>query len=260
VFRYVIPVNSNSYLFWILPFLFFGAAFLYSSVGHGGASAYLAILVLAGFPYSEIAPLVLMFNLIVSSGGFYHFWRGGHFSGKLLFPFVLTSIPAAFWGGSLEVSSQLLSWVLFLTLFLAGLRFLLLRKTIQPVAHLNSTTLYLLGLPMGFVLGGVAGMVGVGGGIFLSPLILFLGWADAKKTAAVSAGFILLNSTSGLVARLLGGIPDFALLIPLGAAVFIGGQIGSNLGATRFPAKMIQQLLGIVLFLASLKVLPDLIQ
>jgi len=251
-------VNSSPYLYWILPLLFFAAAFLYSSVGHGGASAYLAILVLSGFPYAKIAPVVLMLNLIVSSGGFYHFWRAGHFSWRLLLPFVLTSIPAAFWGGSLFVSSQILSWVLFLTMLLAGLRFLLLRKTIQPAAALKSRTIYLLGLPMGFILGWVAGMVGVGGGIFLSPLILFLGWADAKQTAAVSAGFILLNSTSGLMARLFGGVPDFALFIPLGIAVFIGGQIGSILGATRFPVKVIQQLLGIVLFLASLKVLPDL--
>ncbi len=245
-------------LFWALPVFFFAASFIYSSVGHGGASAYLAILVLVGFPHPQIAPVVLILNLIVSSGGFFYFYRAGYFSWKLLFPFVLTSIPASFIGGTLDVSSQVLSWVLFLALLLAGTRFLFLKAVVKPVVALSTMSMYLIGLPFGIILGLVAGMIGVGGGIFLSPLILLLGWGDAKQTAAVSAAFILLNSASGLFARFLGGIPDLTLMLPLGLAVFVGGQMGSFLGATRFSKRVIQQLLGVVLCWASLKLLPDL--
>jgi uncharacterized membrane protein YfcA len=243
---------------WYLPLAFFIVALLYSSVGHGGASAYLAILVLMGFPRDQIAPTVLLLNLIVTSGGWFHFWKAGHFSWRLLLPFILTSVPAAFLGGSIHLSSQLFAWVLFAVLFSAGLRFLFLTRTIQPAVSLSQKQVYSIGLPAGLILGFVAGLVGIGGGIFLSPLILLLGWADAKQTAAISSAFIVLNSISGLAARFFGGTPDWELLIPLGLAVFLGGQVGSRLGARHFHPRLIQQILGLVLLIASLKLLPDL--
>ena len=241
-----------------LLLLFLIAATVYSSVGHGGASAYLAILILSGFERASIAPMVLVLNIIVTLMGVTNYYRAGHFSLKLLLPFILTSIPGAFLGGMLVIPARVFSGILGFTLLAAGLRFLLLTKPVQPRPSLGPAIAYGVGLPAGFILGLLAGMVGVGGGIFLSPLLLILGWADAKKTAAVSAAFILLNSTSGLLAHLLTKTPDWTLLLPLAAVVIIGGQAGSWYGARKIPAVKLQQVLGFVLLVASIKLVREL--
>lgn len=237
--------------------LFLAAALLYSSVGHGGASAYLAILVLAGFNRPDIAPMVLVLNILVTAAGFANYYRAGHFELRLLRPFALTSIPAAFLGGMAALPPAIFSRILGLTLLAAGLRFLLLTRPIRARPSLAPGISYAIGLPAGFILGLLAGLVGVGGGIFLSPLLLLIGWADAKKTAAVSAAFIILNSASGLIAHLLRTTPDLHLLLPLAAAVLIGGTAGSWWGAFRIPPVPLQRLLGGVLLLASLKLIRD---
>lgn len=239
----------------ILAPFFFLAAFLYSSVGHGGASAYLAILVLAGFPREGIAPTVLALNILVTLLGTVNYYRAGHLDFRLLSPFVMTSIPAAYIGGSLRVSDQTLSLILGSTLLVAGLRFLLITKPIAPKTGLSRQLLFSVGLPFGLVLGFLAGLIGIGGGIFLSPLLLLVGWADAKKTAAISAGFILLNSLSGLIAHLLKGAADWSLLGVLAVAVVAGGSLGSHIGAFRLLPITLQRVLGLVLVLASIKLL-----
>ena len=241
-----------------LLFLFLIAAVLYSSVGHGGASAYLAILILSGFERASIAPMVLVLNIIVTLMGLTNYYRAGHFRLNLLLPFIITSIPGAFIGGMLDLPAKVFSGILGFTLLAAGLRFLLFTKHIQTRPSLGSAITYGVGLPAGFLLGFLAGMVGVGGGIFLSPLLLMLGWTDAKKTAAVSAAFILLNSSSGLLAHLLTKTPDWGLLLPLAAVVIIGGQLGSWYGARKIPAVKLQQLLGFVLLVASIKLIREL--
>lgn len=239
----------------VLAPLFLLVAILYSSVGHGGASAYLAILVLAGFPREAIAPTALVLNVLVTLLGTINYYRAGHFDARLLLPFILTSIPAAYLGGSLRVSEKAFSLVLGLTLFIAGLRFFLFAKPITPGRTLSRTLLFSVGLPVGLALGFLAGLIGIGGGIFLSPLLLLMGWADAKKTAAISAAFILLNSISGLTAQLLKRQPDWTLLGALALAVLIGGGIGSYIGAFRLLPTTLQRLLGLVLLMASVKLL-----
>lgn len=241
-------------LLFLAPFFFF-AAFLYSSVGHGGASSYLAILVLAGFPRLEIASIALALNVLVTLLGTANYYRAGHFDGRLLLPFILTSVPAAYLGGSLHVSEKTFSLILGAALFMAGLRFLLLGRPITPRRILPRNLLFGVGLPVGFGLGFLAGLIGIGGGIFFSPLLLLLGWADAKKTAAVSAAFIFLNSMSGLVAQLLKRPPDWTLLGALAATVLVGGGIGSYIGAFRLLPATLQRLLGLVLLMASVKLL-----
>lgn len=241
----------------LLP-LFFAAALLYSSVGHGGASAYLAILVLAGFSHEAIAPTVLALNILVTLLGTLNYYRAGHFEVRLLLPFILTSIPAAFLGGSIRVSEKTFSAILGLTLLAAALRFLLFTKPILGRKVLTARLLFGVGLPVGAGLGFLAGLTGIGGGIFLSPLLLLMGWADAKKTAAISAGFIVLNSLSGLSAHLFRGMPDWSQLGVLAITVLIGGGIGSYTGAFRLLPVTLQRLLGVVLLVASLKLLRDL--
>ncbi len=237
---------------------FFLAAMLYASVGHGGASAYLAILVLAGFSREAISPTVLALNILVTLLGTINYYRAGHLDLKLLFPFILTSIPAAFLGGSMHVSEETFSIILGLTLLAAALRFLIFTKPILGKQDLTPGLLFGVGLPVGLGLGFLAGLIGIGGGIFLSPLLLLMGWANAKKTAAVSAGFILLNSLSGLTAHLIREAPDWPLLAVLAITVLIGGWIGSYRGAYRLQPVTLQQLLGVVLLIASAKLLHDL--
>jgi len=242
----------SSEAFILVP-LFFAAAFLYSSVGHGGASSYLAILVLAGYPREAIAPTVLALNILVTLLGAINYYRAGHFDARLLLPFILTSIPAAYAGGSLHVSEQTLSIILGVTLLVAGLRFVIFTKPVAAKQLLSRKLLFGVGLPVGFALGFLSGLIGIGGGIFLSPLLLFMGWADAKKTAAISAAFILLNSLSGLTAHIIKGAADWTLLGVLAITVLIGGGIGSYIGAFRLLPITLQRLLGAVLLLAAFK-------
>ncbi len=245
-----------SELAWWLAPPFFLAAWLYSSVGHGGASAYLAMLALTGLPRAIVAPLALALNLIVSGTGWFNYTRAGHFSGRLLLPFVVTSIPAAFLGGLTPLPQWAFKLVLGVVLLLAAARLLFLQKpvTVRPFPE----KLWAFGPVIGALLGYLAGLIGIGGGIFLSPLLLFLGWADAKRVSAVSAAFIFLNSASGLTAHILAQrLPSWELLLPLAAAVLMGGTLGSYWGATRFSITLLQRLLGIVLLIAALKMLRD---
>ena len=242
----------SSAAFILVP-LFFAAAFLYSSVGHGGASSYLAILVLAGYPREAIAPTVLALNILVTLLGAINYYRAGHFDARLLLPFILTSIPAAYVGGSMRVSEETFSLILGLTLLVAGVRLVIFAKPIAAKQLLSRKLLFGVGLPVGFALGFLSGLIGIGGGIFLSPLLLFMGWADAKKTAAISAAFILLNSLSGLTAHIIKGAADWTLLGVLAITVLIGGGIGSYIGAFRLLPITLQRLLGAVLLLAALK-------
>ncbi|OGF53632.1 MAG: hypothetical protein A2Z21_05280 [Candidatus Fraserbacteria bacterium RBG_16_55_9] len=242
---------------WLLLLLFFIAALLYSSVGHGGGSAYLAIAALVGLAREEIVPIALTLNIAVAGIGFWNYWRAGHFSGQLLLPFVITSIPAAFLGGLLTISPRVFAGLLGFTLLLASASLLGLGQEIRPKWTTQPRIVWPTGLIIGAVLGLLAGLIGVGGGIFLSPFLLFLGWADAKRTAAVSSAFIVLNSMSGLLARSLQSSPNWDLLLPLLASVVVGGMLGSRLGAQRFSPVLVQRLLGAVLFIASLKLLQQ---
>jgi uncharacterized membrane protein YfcA len=191
--------------------------------------------------------------------GTLNYYRAGHLDIRLLLPLVLTSIPAAFLGGSMHISEEVFSVILGLTLLVAAFRFLIFTKPMVGRRVLSSGLLFGIGLPVGFGLGFLAGLIGIGGGIFLSPLLLLMGWADVKKTAAVSAGFILLNSLSGLTAHLLRTPLDWEQLGVLAITVMLGGGIGSYQGSFRLQPITLQRLLGIVLLIASAKLLHDLI-
>lgn len=245
---------ETSLVWWAYP-LFFLVAMLYASVGHGGASGYLALFALLGVAQSGVVPIALILNLLVAVLGWIVYTRRGYFSASLLLPFVIGSVPAAFLGGRIQLSSTIFSLVLGVTLVLAALRMLLLRE-VQPVSN-NTVTRQrqVWSVVLGVILGFLAGMVGIGGGVFLSPILLFLGWADVKQTAAVSSAFIALNSLSGLAGHLLRGSVPAGPMVLLGVVVLAGGFAGSLSGSRHVRPRHLQTLLGVVLLVAGGKLL-----
>jgi len=235
--------------------LFFLVAFLYSTVGHGGASGYLAVLSLFAFPTDERASTALLLNIIVAGIAFYYYYRSGFFSTKLTIPFLITSVPLAFIGGMIHVPKQIYGLLLTIALIAAALR-LIIKFESDTDGSLKYTLPSLrIALPTGGVLGLISGVVGVGGGIFLSPIILLLKWADPKFTAATSALFIVVNSVAGISGRIIDGRFSTGTLLPFLVAAILGGFIGSMWGSRKFSNITLRRLLGIVLIIAAVKLL-----
>jgi len=240
---------------WILLPLFFLVAVLYSSVGHGGASGYLALFALSGMASLEVVPGVLVLNIVVAGISFLNYWKSGHFSFPLLLPFVMTSIPAAYLGGRMNVGDEVFRLVLGSVLLLVAARLLVIREIRQRPGSVDRVQRWVIAAPMGLFLGFLSGMVGIGGGVFLSPVILFLGWAEMKGTASVSSAFIVLNSMAGLLGHIGRGTattPPIAIII---VAVVLGGLFGSRLGARHLSSKHLQIALGLVLVVAGGKLI-----
>lgn len=229
----------------------FLVALLYSSVGHAGASGYIAVLTLFGLGVDAIRPTALTLNILVAAIGFFQWHRAGHFSWSLFWPFALLSVPAAFLGGWLQIPADYLKVLIGLVLWFSAWR-LISRKTDPPdIGHPARPTAIAAGAGIGFL----SGLTGTGGGIFLTPLLLFCRWAKAKEAAAVSSLFILVNSSSGLAGYATSGrdLPDFAW--PLAVVVAVGGFIGSHLGSHHLPVRGIAVLLAAVLVIAGTKLL-----
>ena len=226
-------------------------AFLYSAVGHAGASGYIAVLTLAGLTPAEVRPTALVLNVLVATLATFQFWRAGHFRWPLFWPFALLSIPAAYLGGSLPVPSEIFKPIVGGVLLLSAARFLV------RTSDRDRTSPPPLGVALatGAALGLLAGITGTGGGIFLTPVMLFAGWAKTKETAAVSAPFILVNSASGLFGFLQTGEPLPRLAWPLAAIAISGGLAGSYLGSRRFPVRTVRLILAVVLLIAGAKLL-----
>ena len=236
----------------LLPWLALGVlaiAFLYSSVGHAGASGYIAVMTLFGLAPEAIKPIALVLNILVASIGTWQFWRAGHFRWQLFWPFAVLAIPAAFLGGYLNLPTPVFKIVVGVVLLFSALRFLFdpreaaaTRPPHRPIA-----------LVVGGFLGLLAGLTGTGGGIFLTPLMILRRWAPTKVAAATSVVFILCNSIAGLLGNLSAtrSFPTFALV--LAAAAVLGGAAGSYLGSQRFSPVLIKRLLAAVLIIAGLK-------
>jgi len=232
--------------------LIFIGAVLYSSVGHGGASSYIAIMSLMGTPIASIKPIGLILNIIVSSIASYRFIKNKLFNLKIFIPVVLGSVPAAFVGGYIQLPSETYRLLVGIILLFAGFQFLcnifkyFKMKSNQPVN-------FLFGLFAGAIIGFLSGLSGTGGGIFLSPLIVFLGWTSVKGASGTAAAFILFNSISGL----LGNITSVSLIpntIFLYVFAVIGGVlIGTQLGIRILNEHRMQKILGVVLIVAGFK-------
>ena len=231
-----------------MPILFLVVAFIYSSVGLGGGSSYTALMAIFGINYLIIPTTSLALNLIVTSIGVINFWRNGHGRLGLIGPFMVTSIPMAYLAGTLILSKDIFQLLLLITLMLVVIRIYFL-NTLKFSFQLSGVKKWVFILGLGTVLGFVAGTVGVGGGIYLVPLIIILGLGTEKEAAAMGAIFIWLNSCAGLAARA-GNFPDPVIILPLVLAVIIGGAAGSFLGANKYEPRTMHKLLGGVILIA----------
>lgn len=232
----------------------FVVALLYSMVGHGGASGYLAVLSLSGAQKNQMASTALVLNVLVASLALLTYARAGHFQWRTALPFIAFSVPAAFLGAMLPVSEKFYLGVLALVLIYSaielGLRTNRILDEVQPKPPPLAVS-----LSIGAALGWLSGVVGVGGGIFLSPLLLFKRWANPQQTSAVSALFILVNSISGIAGKITGGAFETSSCLHLVIAGFLGGLIGSHLGARRLSRPVICRVLAVVLMLAAIKLI-----
>lgn len=223
------------------------AATLYASVGHGGASAYLAVMALFGLPAAFMKPTALSMNIAVTALVFWRLRKAGHFDSRLFLPFALASIPFAFIGGMQTLSEPLYRLVVALALAVAATRLFWRPQDLPAVGRPPLA----LSVVIGGVMGYLSGLTGVGGGIFLSPVLLLLRWTDMRGSAAMAAGFILVNSIAGLAGFMVngGGIPPAAP--SLVAVAFVGGAVGAELAVRRLAPARLRQLLGVVLIIAA---------
>jgi uncharacterized membrane protein YfcA len=237
------------YLFYIPLFL---VAFLYASVGHGGASGYLALMAIFSIAPDVMKPTALLLNLFVSLTSFIQFYRGGHFNWKIFLPFAVASVPMAFVGGLVTIDAVIYKKILGVLLLIPVIRFLFFSNIkVDERKQVNIIIAVLIGAAIGFF----SGLIGIGGGIILSPILLLLRWTDMKQTAAISALFIFVNSLSGLAGQLTKGIhftPDMYTYVVI---AFVGGLLGAYFGSARLKQKALGFMLAAVLGIASFKLL-----
>jgi uncharacterized membrane protein YfcA len=229
------------------------AAFGYAAVGHGGASAYIAAMALAGITPQEMRPMALVLNLMVSSIATYKFWRAGHFRWRLFWPFAVVSIPLAYVGGAITLPGHAYKILVGVVLLYAAWQLWRSARAGDEMRALREPPLP-WAMTAGAVMGLLSGLTGVGGGIFLSPLLLMLGWAATKQASAVAAPFILVNSIAGLAAIFVAnGVSLPQYLWVLAAAVVLGGWLGAEYGSRRFANPVVRRVLAVVLALAGAK-------
>ena len=232
--------------------LIFIAALLYSAVGHAGASGYLAVMAFLGTPPATMRPTALLLNLLVATIGTVQFARAGFFRWSLFWPFALSSIPAAYLGGRLSLPGTAYRVVVGVVLVLSAARFVITLRTPDRVTRHVSVPAALV---IGAALGLLAGLTGVGGGIFLSPVLLLAGWADLRTTAATSVTFILANSAAGLLGQHTQLATIEAVAPAWAAAAILGGLAGSWLGSRRLPNSGLRATLAAVLLAAGCKLI-----
>lgn len=239
--------NEHIYLFLIiLPIV----SFLYSSVGHGGASGYLALMALFSFAPQNMKPTALLLNIFVSGISFYYYYKAGFFNKKLFLSFAAASIPLAFLGGTLEVDASIYKKTLAVLLLFAILK--MLNVFGKESDNIKQVTLW-KGLIIGGIIGFFSGLIGIGGGIILSPVILLLHWGKMKEAAAVSALFIWVNSVSGLIGQLSSGIVLEKESFLLVAIAISGGILGGYYGSKKINNQRLRYILSFVLIIACAK-------
>ena len=237
----------------ILSFLFFLTAILYSSVGFGGGSTYLALLLIWGIPYQIFPIIALCCNIIVVSGNCFNYTRAGNINIKLLNPYLISSIPLAFIGGSLQLDKDFFEILLFIVLSLAGLSLLLKFKSYDETNEIRKNIPKLVSLIIGGAIGFISGVVGIGGGIFLSPILLLIKAGRVKDIATTASIFIFVNSIAGLIGHSTKSFvfDEIYNYWPLFLLVLIGGQFGNFLNIKILPVRIMTLLTaGLVIFVS----------
>lgn len=228
-------------------------ALLYSSIGHGGASGYILVMLLFGFAPAEIRPTVLIANIMVSSIAATQFYRAGYFPWSIFWKFAIASVPFAYVGGSLTLTSESYKMIAGIVLCFSALRLMISRtERLSRAVRAPSTPAFLMS---GAAIGFISGLIGIGGGVFLSPLVILAGWAGLRETSAIAALFVLINSVSGLLGQMnsFQGLPPVCLII-VGAAI-AAGFLGSMLGSKRLPLAALRSALSFVLLIAAWKLI-----
>ncbi|HLP35787.1 sulfite exporter TauE/SafE family protein [Lacibacter sp.] len=237
------------YLFYILLFL---VAFLYASVGHGGASGYLALMAIFSIAPDVMKPTALLLNLFVSLTSFIQFYRGGYFKWNLFWPFALLAAPMAYFGGKIEVDAFVYKKILGLLLLIPVVRFFFFSNIqVNELKKVNTGLAVAIGGAIGFL----SGLIGIGGGIILSPVLFMLKWANMKQAAAVSALFIFVNSLTGLWGQMEKGIHFTSDMYLYVIIAFAGGLAGAYYGSVKFNQKILKNVLALVLLVAVYKLL-----
>ncbi len=233
-----------------LGIFMFTGALLYSSVGHGGASAYLALMGLWGVEIADMKSIALVLNIFVAAIALVHFLKVGHFSQKLFWPLVVTSVPMAFLGGMMKVDAKLSKVIIAVALLIAALRLIIPAKNNEQ----TDRPVFLIALfIMGGIIGWISGMVGIGGGIFLTPILIFMKYTSIKSASGVSAAFILVNSSAGFAGLLANGVSLPSMTWMLLPFVVFGGWIGARWGRGIANTHTTRRLLAAVLFVAVVK-------
>lgn len=237
----------------VIALLFFVGAALYASVGHGGASSYLAVMGLFSFAPEVMKPTALALNILVSAVATLKFYRAGLFKWNLFWPFAIASIPAAYVGGATALPARWYKVLVGVVLIYAAVW--MFRSSLRPINTEPHAPPLWAAIVCGLAIGFLSGLTGVGGGIFLSPLLLYMGWSETRATSAAAAPFILVNSISGLLGHL-SSVAQLPANIPLwGATAVLGGWIGASYGSKRAPAPVLRQLLSLVLIVAGSKLI-----
>ncbi|MFL5463679.1 MAG: sulfite exporter TauE/SafE family protein [Gemmatimonadaceae bacterium] len=241
------PVSETA----IIAMLFFIGAALYASVGHGGASSYLAVMGLFSFAPGVMKPTALALNILVAGVATVKFYRADLFRWALFWPFAIASIPAAFLGGATALPARWYKIVVGIVLLYAAVW--MFRSSLRPVSTGPRTPPLWAAITSGAAIGFLSGLTGVGGGIFLSPLLLYMGWAETRATSGIAAPFILLNSIAGLLGHV-SSVSQVPAQIPWwSATAILGGWIGASYGSKRAPTPVLRQLLSLVLVVAGVK-------
>jgi len=225
-------------------------AFVYSSVGHGGASGYVALMALFNFAPESIRYYALVLNLVVSAVAFISYFRAGFFKFRQVLPFLITSIPAAYVGAQFSINPTIYKIILGIMLIFAVVRMLMIRNNENDITHHPP---FVLALGIGLVLGLVSGIIGIGGGILLSPVLILSKYAKIKEASAASALFIFLNSASGLAGLLTTQINFQPHVIYWISGVMVAGLMGSAMGSRTFSELNLKRVLSLVLIAASIK-------
>ena len=245
---YLFSMDVTIMLFYCLLLL---VAFLYASVGHGGASGYLALMAIFGVAPAVMKPTALVLNLFVSGVSFIQFYRAQHFKKEICWPLIVTSIPLSFIGGMITVHADVYKKILGVVLLISVVRFLMPGSmgTSGKLRPASRTWLFIIGGSIGLL----SGLIGIGGGIILSPVLLLLRWADVKQSAALSAIFIFVNSLAGLAGQLTKSVSFTPSMYAYIGIAFLGGLAGAWLGAKRFRNSVLKYILAAVLLLAVFK-------